>query len=180
MLPKSKEEYHKTKRPAPKPEVKVVNVTQKKSASGVLIDGMDGCLIKFSKCCNPLPGDSIIGFITRGFGVSVHKRDCTNVPREIADAPEPERWVSAHWVGQVQEEFQTTLEIVADNRAELLMEITQQLCAMHILVHSLNSRQTKEGHTIVTATITIHGTDHLQTVMNRLSNIPGVLSIRRS
>lgn len=180
VLPKIKEEYLKNKRPAPKPEVKVVNVTQKKSASGVLIDGMDGCLIKFSKCCNPLPGDSIIGFITRGFGVSVHKRDCTNVPREIADAPEPERWVSAHWVGQVQEEFQTTLEIVADNRAELLMEITQQLCAMHILVHSLNSRQTKEGHTIVTATITIHGTDHLQTVMNRLSNIPGVLSIRRS
>ena len=98
----------------------------KKSASGVLIDGMDGCLIKFSKCCNPLPGDDIIGFITRGFGVSIHKRGCSNVPQDIAWAQEPERWVSAHWVGEVKEEFQTTLEIVADTRTGLLMEITQQ------------------------------------------------------
>ena len=180
VLPKIKEEYLKNKRPPAEPELKVVNVSSKKSASGVLIDGMDGCLIKFSKCCNPLPGDDIIGFITRGFGVSIHKRGCSNVPQDIAWAQEPERWVSAHWVGEVKEEFQTTLEIVADTRTGLLMEITQQFYNMHLSVHSLNSRQNKEGQTIVTATITINGKDHLQTVINRLSNIANIQSIRRS
>ena len=68
----------------------------------MLVEGMDNCLIKFSRCCNPLPGDEIIGFITRGFGVSIHKRSCTNVPKDFTACPEPERWVRAHWAGEVK------------------------------------------------------------------------------
>ena len=82
-------------------------------ASGVLVDGMDNCLIKFSRCCNPLPGDEIIGFITRGFGVSIHKRSCSNVPRDLTQCPEPERWVNAHWAGDVKDDFKSTLHILA-------------------------------------------------------------------
>lgn len=181
VLPKIKEEYFKHKNPLPSHAVKTTSPSTKKSGAGVLVEGMDNCLIKFSKCCNPLPGDDIIGFITRGYGVSIHKKECANVPYDPALAAQPERWVAAHWVGDVNEDFQTTLHIVADTRTGLLMEITQQLYNLHILVHSLNSRQSKDGQSvIVTATITIHGKDHLQTVVNRLSNIPDIVSIRRS
>lgn len=89
---------------------------------------MDNCLIKFSRCCNPLPGDEIIGFITRGFGVSIHKRSCSNVPADLASCAEPERWVKAHWAEEVHEtSFKSTLELVADDRPGLLVDITQQI-----------------------------------------------------
>lgn len=94
----SKEEYIKSHKPAVQEErPKQQPKTNKKPVGGVIVDGMEGCLIKFSRCCNPLPGDEIIGFITRGFGVSIHKRSCSNVPKVIQDAPEPERWIQAHW-----------------------------------------------------------------------------------
>lgn len=151
-----------------------------KNAVGVVVDGMENCLIKFSHCCNPLPGDEIIGFITRGFGVSIHKRSCSNVPREISEAAEPERWVKVHWAGSVGEEFKTTLEIVADDRSGLLADITQQLFSLHLFIHSLNSRETKSGSAFISATISVSNIDQLKSIMSRLSNIAGVISIRRT
>ena len=144
------------------------------------MEGMENCLTKLAKCCSPLPGDEIIGFVTRGYGVSIHKRECTNVPEDLSHAEEPERWVKAHWIGDIQEEFAATLEIVADTRPGLLMETTQQFFNMHITVHSLNSREVKNGATIITANITIGGAKHLAQVIHRLSNISGITSIRRS
>lgn len=94
LMPKVREEYQKTHRQAKDselPELPTVPEAPKKAAEGVIVDGMENCLIKFSRCCNPLPGDEIIGFITRGFGVSIHKRSCSNVPRKISEAAEPER-----------------------------------------------------------------------------------------
>lgn len=152
----------------------------RKSAVGVVVDGMDNCLIKFSHCCNPLPGDEIIGFITRGFGVSIHKRGCSNVPRNISDASEPERWVKVHWAGEVREEFKTTLEIVAEDRSGLLADITQQLFNMHLFIHSLNSRETKDRSAFISATISISNIDQLKNIMSRMSKIGGVISIRRT
>ena len=148
---------------------------------GVIVDGMEGCLIKFSRCCNPLPGDEIVGFITRGFGVSIHKRSCSNVPKDFSQAPEPERWVRAHWAGEVKEEFKSTLHIVATDRSGLLADVTQQLFNMHIFIHSLNSREVKNSeNAVISATITINGLSHLQTVIDRLQKIKGVISIDRS
>ena len=156
--------------------------TAKKSASGgVLIDGMDNCLIKFSRCCNPLPGDEIIGFITRGFGVSIHKRSCSNVPADLASCAEPERWVKAHWAEEVHEtSFKSTLELVADDRPGLLVDITQQIFNLRLFVHSLNSRETKNGTAVIHATITVNGPEHLQGVIQKLSSIDGMLSVRRA
>lgn len=144
------------------------------------MEGVDNCLIKFSKCCNPLPGDDIIGFITRGFGVSIHKRNCTNVPARIEDAAEPERWVRAYWAGEVREKFQSTLEILADDRSGLLVDVTQQLFAMHLFIHSLNSRELKDGSAMISATFTVNGLDHLQSVMDRLKGVQGVRSVKRA
>ena len=181
IMPKVKEDYLKMRKqtdphelPPPKPPVQ-----QKKPASGVVVDGMDNCLIKFSRCCSPLPGDEIIGFITRGFGVSIHKRSCTNVPQDIASAPEPERWIQAHWVGEVKEEFKITLEILANDRTGLLADVTQQLFNMHVPIHTLNSRETKDGRAAINVSITINGRDHLQSVIDRMSRIEGISSVRR-
>lgn len=181
IMPKIKEDYMKDKRPpVAVPAQPPAKQTPKKPVGGVTVDGMDNCLIKFSRCCNPLPGDDIIGFITRGFGVSIHKRTCSNVPQNLQDAPEPERWIKAHWTGEVKEEFKSTLEIVANDRSGLLADVTQQLFNMHIFIHSLNSRETKDGSAVISATITINGLEHLNSIINRLNNIEGIISIKRS
>mgnify|MGYP000127455027 FL=1 len=154
---------------------------KRRVASGVLVDGMDNCLIKFSRCCNPLPGDEIVGFITRGFGVSIHKRSCSNVPRDLSLCPEPERWVNAHWAGEVKDDFKSTLHIVAIDRAGLLADITQQLSNMKIFIHALNSRQERNSdNAFISATISINGLPQLQNIIERLSKIQGVISIDRS
>ncbi len=193
IMPRIREEYNKARKASqqaqeaaqqvsvqPQPQQQQQPPKSKTAAGGVLVEGVDNCLIKFSKCCNPLPGDDIIGFITRGFGVSIHKRNCTNVPARIEDAPEPERWVRAHWQGEVKEKFQSTLEILADDRSGLLVDVTQQLFAMHLFIHSLNSRELKDGSAVISATFTVNGLDHLQSVMDRLKGVEGVRSVKRA
>ena len=181
ILPRIKDEYQK------KYEKKVVEFVPPKEpakkhnkvSSGVEIEGMDDCLIKFSKCCNPLPGDDIIGFITRGYGVSIHKKTCTNVPKDLASCPEPERWVRARWIGNIKESFQSTLEIIATDRTGLLADVTIQLSQMHIFIRSLTSREAKNGNAVVTATIDTNGIDHLKGIMTHLGNINGIISVTR-
>ena len=190
IMPRIREEYNKARKAAmaaqeaaqnlhPQPVVQQPPKT-KTASSGVLVEGVDNCLIKFSKCCNPLPGDDIIGFITRGFGVSIHKRNCSNVPARIEDAPEPERWVRAHWAGDIREQFQTTLEIVAEDRPGLLADVAQQFSAIHLSIHSLNSRERKDGSAVINATFTVNGMEHLQTVIDRLRGIKGIHSVERA
>ena len=113
LMPRIRDNYNKIKKPVEESQEVRYQKAPSKATGGVIIDGIDNCLIKFSKCCNPLPGDDIIGFITRGYGVSIHKRSCTNVPKDISKAAEPERWVNARWAGDIQDEFESTLEILA-------------------------------------------------------------------
>lgn len=185
VLPRIKDEsnrLNKDKEPVQDIEINEGDKEHRaKVAGGVIVAGLDNCLIKFSRCCNPLPGDDIVGFITRGFGVSIHKRSCSNVPEDFSLTPEPDRWVNAHWAGDVKDEFKSTLHIVANDRAGLLADVTVQLSNMHIFIHSLNSRQEKNsGNAIISATITINGIQQLQSVIERLSKIDGVISIDRS
>ena len=186
VLPRIKEEalrLQKSAAPDQPQELRPPTTPEPKRrvARGVLVEGMDNCLIKFSRCCNPLPGDEIIGFITRGFGVSIHKRSCSNVPRDLTQCPEPERWVNAHWAGDVKDDFKSTLHILAVDRAGLLADVTQQLSNMKIFIHALNSRQERgSGNAFISATISINGLPQLQNIIERLGKIPGVISIDRS
>lgn len=185
VLPRIREEYsHLTKTAGDQPAVVTRTAppeVRHQAAGGVLVDGMDNCLIKFSRCCNPLPGDDIIGFITRGFGVSIHKRTCSNVPADLEHCPEPERWVNAHWEGDVKDDFKSTLHIVAVDRGGLLADVTQQLSNMRIFIHTLNSRQERNSdNAFISATISINGLPQLQSIIERLMKIPGVISIDRS
>ncbi len=182
ILPKIKEDYFK-KYTIPEPAPVVINepVPKRKVSSGVNIEGIDDCLVKYSRCCNPLPGDEIIGFITRGYGVSIHKRSCSNVPKEISMAPEPDRWVRAEWADNiVNETFQATLNISATDRTGLLADITNQLSAMHIFIHTLNSRETKNGMAAIEVSVTVNGINHLKMVISRLSGINGIVLISRN
>ncbi len=181
IIPKVRDAWqkkHQAAAPAP-PRLPTPPAAPRKSPAGVVVEGMENCLVKFARCCNPLPGDEIIGFITRGFGVSIHKRGCSNVPRDLSAAAEPERWVRVHWAGQVREEFKATLEIVGEDRSGLLADITQQLFNLHLFIHSLNSREAKDGSAVITATVSIRSIEQLQSVIARLSNISGILSVRR-
>ncbi len=181
IMPRIKEEYQKVYEkdiekivPAPQAPPK-----RKKANSGVIIEGVDDVLIKFSQCCNPLPGDDIIGYITRGYGVSIHSRNCTNVPEDIHNCEEPERWISAYWEDEVKEAFRSTLEILASDRTGLLADVTIYLSNMHIFIHSLNSREVGDGKAMVTATIEVNGINHLKGVISKLSDIRGIISITR-
>ncbi len=180
IMPRLKEEYQKTYAV----DIEEISVPQapvkrNKATSGVVIEGADDVLVKFSNCCNPLPGDDIIGYITRGYGVSIHKRNCTNVPKDISKSEEPERWVSCYWEDETGDAFRSTLQITAIDRTGLLADVTIKLSNMHIFIHSLNSRELKDGKAVVTATIDVMGRNHLRGVISKLSDINGIEEIKR-
>ncbi len=181
VLPRVKEEYQKIKKPVPEiPATPVPMPVSKKASGGVLIDGMDNCLIKFSRCCSPLPGDEIVGFITRGYGVSIHKRNCSNVPKDIVNCAEPERWTAARWAGEVKDEFKATLQIVSTDRGGLLADITILLSStMHLFIHSLNSRELKNGNAFITITLAISSIDQLNKIIDKLRKVNGIISVDR-
>ena len=183
IMPRVKEIYSKKYKKSPEDTQPITEERlpkrKRKVGSGVIVEGVDDCLIKFSRCCNPLPGDDIIGYITRGFGVSVHKRDCTNVPENLHECEEPERWVTAHWEDEIHESFLSTLEIICNDRTGFLADVTKELSNMRIFITMLNSRELKDNHAMVTVTIEINNMDHLRSVMSHLAQINGIVSIKR-
>ncbi len=151
------------------------------SNDGVYIEGIDNCMVKMSKCCNPLPGDEIIGYITRGFGVSIHKRSCVNVPLDITSHDEPHRWVKARWSDKITDQsFKAALRIYCNDRDGILADVTSQLSNMHVGISFLNSRNTKDGHGIISVTISVSGREHLDTIIAKLSRINDIISIERA
>ena len=181
IIPRMKEDYLKLVKTEeiPSPDA-LVTAKKHHNNGGVIIEGMDNCLVKFARCCNPVPGDDIIGFITRGYGVSIHKKDCVNVPRDISLAAEPERWIKVSWEESVRDEFKATLHVVARDRQALLADVTTQLASMHVMIHAINAREPKDGQASMTLTVGVSSLDHLQSVIARLSRIEGVYNIERS
>lgn len=181
LNPFIKDEYQKILKASetPRDEIKVTKPIHRTSSEGIIVEGIDNCLVKLSRCCNPLPGDEIIGFVTRGHGVSVHKRDCTNVPIKIADALEPERWINVYWDENVKEEFNATLDIYCINRIGLMADISTTLANMHVDIRSIATHDTKDGSRL-TLTIAVNGVEHLHNVIKFLRKINGVLTIERT
>ena len=145
---------------------------------GIRVENLENCQIKMARCCHPLPGDDIIGFITRGYGVSVHKRSCSNVPRDLNACEQPERWIKVSWSQNSSGRlFKSTLHLLCLDRQGLLADITAQLSSMHIGISVLNSHELKDGKAVITATISVSSKEHLAQVSARLSRVDGVLSI---
>lgn len=181
VLPRIKEEYNNKYTPEEQQQItiKQVHHKPKRGNSGVIVEGMDDCLVKFSQCCNPLPGDDIIGYITRGFGVSIHKRNCTNIPADISKADEPDRYVKVKWEKDINDSFHSTLEIICSDRTGVLADVTIALSSMRIFINNLNSRPIGNGRAMVTATIDVFNREHLETVIKRLQSLREVISIKR-
>lgn len=181
IMPRIKEEYNNKYRNTEAAPLlrQTAPAKRKRVTSGVIVENMEDCLVKFSQCCNPLPGDPIIGYITRGYGVSIHKRDCCNVPKDISKAEEPERYVNVYWENEIKESFRATLEIISNDRTGLLADVTIALSSMRIFIHTLNSREISNGQAVVTTTIDINNKEHLDFVIKRLRSIKGIISISR-
>jgi len=180
LMPYIKEEYQKNYDKS-RFEVKTIPVrdNSKKNKDGVTVEGIDNCLIKFSQCCNPLPGDNIIGFITRGHGVSIHKRDCTNVPKDLVNCAEPARWVNAYWNGNVKEEYKATLQLTCLSRVGLMAEIATQVANMRVNITSISTHDMKDGRTIVERTVNVSGVEHLKNLIAKIEKIDGILLVER-
>ena len=110
---------------------------------GIIIEGMENCLVKFAQCCNPLPGDPIIGFVTRGFGVSIHKQDCVNVVNNRDDPDNKDRWLKATWAGVEDSTYRATIDVIAEDRITIFADITTAIAANHIPLQEMNGHHLK-------------------------------------
>ena len=164
---------------AGQPEVMRPAVPQRKGEHGIIVEGLSNCLVKFSKCCSPVPGDDIVGFITRGYGVSVHRADCPNVLRSRDNPAEAGRWIRVSWADKTSESYHTVLQIVAKDRISLIVDVSTVLSATKTRVLSLNARSTPDGFALLDLGIEVNGRDQLKTVMNRLEQIQGVMKVTR-
>jgi guanosine-3',5'-bis(diphosphate) 3'-pyrophosphohydrolase len=181
LIPRIREEFQKQYR-TPVPDTPQLGkipprLQPAKASSGVIVEGLDGCLVKFARCCNPVPGDDIVGFITRGFGVSIHKKDCTNVVNADLSS---DRWVRTEWASTVKETFKSTIDIIGSDRQGLLADVSVTLSNMRVPIHTFMARETKDNHSHIQVTIGISDLEQLRSIMSSLRKISGVVSVQRS
>lgn len=157
-----------------------VDLSKVHATDGVVVEGFDNTPIKFAKCCSPLPGDPIVGFITRGFGVSIHKQSCVNAISSMKDPTNAPRWVKAYWADSVKDSYKAGLEIVALDRNELLRDVLSALADIRVPIYTMNARQVENNCAVVSLTIGINNTEHLNRVVARLSKVKDVLKVTRS
>ncbi len=152
--------------------------TRKGGETGVVVQGLSNCLIKFSKCCTPVPGDAIIGFITRGYGISVHRCDCPNAS-EKARAADPSRWIKVDWGSDVAETYHTALDIYAKDRLNLMLDVSSVLSSTSTSVNSLHASTTGDGFAIIHLVISVSDSTRLSELMRKLHQIPNVMKVDR-
>ena len=180
LMGKIKDEYAKMRAAQPRPAVLGdIPLRQHKGTDGVVVEGIDNCLVKFAKCCSPLPGDEIVGFITRGFGVSIHKKDCENAQASMANPENRERWVNAHWEEQVQENYKATLEMVAMDRDGLVGDVAVALGELRVPIYALTARSADNGRASMSATLGISSTEHLNSVVAKLRKVKDMITVTR-
>ena len=157
---------------APKEERKT------KAVQGIVVEGVDNCLVKFSRCCSPVPGDDVVGFITRGHGVSVHRTDCVNYLNALSNPEEAGRWLSVSWADTGNHLYQTSLVLTAKDRDGLLLDIATALTAIKVRVRGLTARDIA-GTATSFISLDVHDLSELQHAVNKLSGISGVIDVKR-
>ena len=183
-LGKIREDLMKASRIAPPKEPeKPAEVTPPVSRSrhkdsGVVVEDIDSCMIKFSRCCTPVPGDDIVGFITKGFGVSVHRRDCPNA-RGVNDPAQADRWVRVSWLSEESKPFATTLEALSVDRDGLLLDIAAALNGLQIRMREISGKHLPGNKAQFTITFEVHDVNELATVMSKVRSISGMIDVKR-
>jgi GTP pyrophosphokinase len=149
---------------------------KKKVDQGIKVDGMDNLLIKFSRCCNPVPGDKIVGYITRGRGVSIHRTDCPNVISNLYDR---ERLIEVKWEGFQETSYPVEIEASAYDRPGVLSDIINIIGDMKTTIDAVNARASKNGVAVIDLVLEINDKQHLETVMQKLRKVHGIYDVRR-
>ena len=146
--------------------------------NGVIVEDIDSCMIKFAKCCTPVPGDAIVGFITKGFGVSVHRCDCPNAANRDLPIQAP-RWVRVRWANQEEQPFETTLELDCLTRDGLLLDVAQAMTTARVRVKELNGKDLPGGRSVFTVRFEVKNVAELDAIRNKLLSIRDVIASRR-
>jgi len=146
--------------------------------NGVIVEDIDSCMIKFSKCCTPVPGDPIVGFITKGFGVSIHRADCPNAQNR-EDPRQAARWVRVRWANVEEQPFDTTLELECITRDGLLLDVATVMTASKLRLKELYGKDLPGGRTVFTVRFEVKNVSELESIRNRLLNIRDVIGSRR-
>ena len=154
--------------------------TGKQDQSGIIVEGIDNCLVKFAKCCTPVPGDPVVGFITRGFGVSVHRADCPNAAPEKRKPEEEGRWIKVSWATGELATYRTSLEIAAKDRDGLTLDVAMALSTMKAKTTSLSARSMPDGYATVSIVLEVKNHTELTAVINKLGQIQGVYQVKRA
>ena len=194
FVPKIKEELEKINLiSAPQPTLiddvsklkSLENRKRVRASGGVIVDGERGCQIKFAKCCNPLPGDSIIGFITKGFGVSIHKKDCPNVASSQQNEENLTRWISAEWENGGEfnlgagETYEAMIQITAADGIGVMAGITMALADMKVSISQINTQVTKNSYAIINLHVACKSTSHYEAIVSKLRSVPSVITVKR-
>ena len=179
------DEYERVMQTVPTAPVQASDVELKPRKSkngGVIVDGNEGCIVKFAHCCNPLPGDKIIGFITKGYGISIHKRDCPNVHMNMEKEQYADRFVTAHWEDNpvsATGTFEVYIQVAAENRMTLIADITMALAEMRVELHQIATQNKPNDEILINMIIACKDTAHCDSILSRLKSIRSVHSVSR-
>jgi len=175
--------------PQPAADIESINVStvappkHLKSNSGIVVDGAEGCAVKFARCCNPLPGDSVIGFITRGYGISIHKHDCPNVIQGRNNPDTADRWLSAWWEGDGETAnkgvYEALLQIHTLDGVGVLADIANALADMRVSILQINSQKISGGRAIVNLKISCKNVEHYNSIVSRLKSLDNIVDVTR-
>ena len=165
---------------ASNPAVPIPSPKSTRAKNGIIVEGLDNCLVKFAKCCTPVPGDPVVGFITRGYGISVHRQDCPNADPARRKPEEAGRWVNVTWGDTNQEAYQTSLEITAKDRQNLFLDVAAALSAAQVRVDSLSAKGTPDGFAVITALLEVHSREEINAVMRKINGVNGVMTVNRA
>ena len=178
IMPRIKDDYVKLIKENEQPDADALRL-RRPNADGIIVEGIDNCDVKISRCCKPLPGDDIIGFVTRGHGVSVHKRECSNVISAIANPENAGRWIKTSWAKTATKGYKSGVEMITDGNALTLSRIMESLATFRIPVHEINMRPLKNGNSVVSSSFTIEDKDQLDKIIAKVEKLGGVMSVER-
>ncbi len=153
-------------------------IQNRHAVNGVIVEDIDSCMIKFAKCCTPVPGDPIVGFITKGFGVSIHRADCPNVQNR-EDPRQAARWVRVRWATQEEQPFETTLELDCITRDGLILDVAMVLSTARVRVKEMSGKDLPGGRSAITIRFEVKDVAELESVRTKLLNIRDVVGSRR-
>jgi len=191
---KLKDEFERTVK-APEPEMAaeeapVMPVVTKappknlRAGGGIVVDGERGCSVKFARCCNPLPGDSVVGFITKGYGISIHKSDCPNVTLGRANPENASRYVEAHWEtgagsGTDNDLYEAQIKVTVEDRIGILAAVSVALSDMRVFILQMNTGTSAQGLSCINLKISCKNVEHYHSIVSRLKGLDGVIDVER-